>query len=155
MSTHVNIAKNFKHEGLQEMPSEGWLQRADVYLDERNNTLSYETNFNNMEWYYNYLSSNAKFALRNPKAYPAYLLDLGYIPVVFLPSCCSSRSVTMINKLDNMNIPYIQTGAFSFVTSRPSLNYFDAWVSKLDIERIFNIPLDQITSVDIARRIYG
>ena len=140
---------------MKELPSESWLSREDVYMDERNNMFSYFTDFSNMEWYYNYLKSNSRYALRNPKSYPTYLLDLGYIPVVFLPSCCSSRSVSMINKLDTMNIPYIQTGAYSFVQNKPSLDYMDAWVSKLDIERIFGIPLNNITSVDVARRIYG
>lgn len=155
MSVRVNIAKNFSEEGTRELPSESWLARPDVFLDERNNLFSYECNFEGWEWYYNYLKSNANFAFRNPKAYPTYLLDLGYIPVVFLPSCCSNRAVTMINTLDQKGIPYIKTGAYSFLLSKPQLDYMDAWVSKLDIERIFGIPIGSINSVDVVRRIYG
>ena len=155
MSLIVNIANNFLEEGTSYLQSETWLNRPDVYLDERNNMFSYNTNFTNDNWYYNYLISNSRYALRNPKAYPTYMLDLGYIPVVFLPSCRAPKAISMISKLDAMNIPYVQTGAYSFVVSKPSLDYTDAWVSKLDIERILGIPLNQITSVETVRRIYG
>lgn len=150
----VNISVNFVEEGSIELPSASYLERPDVYYDLRNNMLISNPDFNGWQWYYNYLDSNARFAQRNPSAYPNYLLNLGYIPIVFLPSCCSSLAVTMLNTLDYKRLPYIKTAAYSFVVQRPPMDIVDAWMSKLDIEKLFGIPLTEITSSEVVRRIY-
>lgn len=153
-SVRVNIAKNFLECGTEDLPNADFLQRPDVYYDMRNNLLSYEVDMKGLQWYYNYLESNARYASRNPMAYPGYLLNLGYIPVVFLPSCCASYSVTMINKLDSIRLPYIKTAAYSFVVQRPVMDTLDAWVNKLDIERVLGIPMMEITSRKVVERVY-
>ena len=153
-SFRVNIAFNCIAQGTEDLPSAEFLERPDVFYDSRNNLLSYNCDFSNNEWYYNYLNTNALYAHKNPSAYPTYLLDLGFIPVVFLPSCCAHLSATMINTLVQKGIPHIKTGAYSFMLRRPVTDVLDAWVSKLDIERIFGIPLKDITSADVARRIF-
>lgn len=153
-TVRVNSANNFVSTGTIELPSAEDLNASGCYYDVRNNMLSYNNNFQDKEWYYNYLKTNAMFAAKNPGAYPNYLLDLGFIPVVFLPSCCSHLSVSMINTLVQKGIPHIKTGAYSFVVQRPVVDYLDAWVSKLDIERIYGIPLKDITSAEVARRIF-
>lgn len=150
----VNISENFVERGSEDLPNESWLNRPDVYYDLRNNMLCYHADFSNMQWYLNYLDSNARYASRNPSAYPGYLLNLGYIPIVFLPSCCSQYSVTMINKLDSLQLPYIKTAAYSFVLQRPAMDTVDAWVNKLDIEEKFGIPMLDITSRKVVERIY-
>ncbi|MCM1219021.1 MAG: hypothetical protein NC548_31450 [Lachnospiraceae bacterium] len=153
-SVKVNISQNFLEAGVEELPNASFLERPDVYYDMRNNMLSYNTDMSTLQWYLNYLESNARFASRNPSAYPGYLLNLGYIPVVFLPSCCSNYSVTMINKLDSMQLPYIKTAAYSFVVQRPAIDSLDAWVNKLDIENVLGIPMLEITSRKVVERIY-
>lgn len=151
----VIVSNNFLENGTSEVDLEAAMSGSYVYFDARNDMLSYDSSFADNTWYFNYIKSNVNFAARNPKAYPSYLLDLGYVPVVFLPSCCSQQAVTMINVLDQKGYPYIKTGAYSFVKQRAYLDYMDAWMSKLDIERIFGIPLFQITSEEVIRRIYG
>ena len=153
-SVRVNISHNFLEAGTEELPNEEYLKRADVYYDTRNNMLSYNTDLQGLTWYLNYLESNARFASRNPMAYPGYLLNLGYIPIVFLPSCCSHQSVTMINKLDAIQLPYIKTAAYSFVVQRPVMDTLDAWVNKLDIEKKFGIQMLDITSRKVVEMIY-
>lgn len=85
----VYIAQNFLECGSEVLPDASYLERADVFYDIRTNMLVNNVDMLGMQWYYNYLESNARFAFKNPNAYPGYLLNLGYIPVVFLPSCCA------------------------------------------------------------------
>lgn len=153
-SVRVNVATNFLECGTEELPNAEFLNRPDVYYDMRNNMLSYDTDVSDLQWYLNYLESNAHFAARNPNAYPGYLLNLGYIPIVFLPSCCAQYSVAMINKLDVIKLPYIKTAAYSFVVQRPAMDGLDAWVNKLDIEKHFGTPLLDITSGKVVKQIY-
>ena len=124
-----------------------------MFYDSRTRMLAYNTNFNNFDWYYNYINSNAIFASKNPGAYPSYLLNLGFIHIVFLPSCCQSYSVLFQNALDIKQLPYVKTRAYSFVTQHTDMDSVDAWMSKMDISRIFNIPIEEIRAVDIIRRI--
>lgn len=151
----VYIAQNFLECGSEVLPDASYLERADVFYDIRTNMLINNVDMLGMQWYYNYLESNARFAFKNPNAYPGYLLNLGYIPVVFLPSCCAQASTAMINKLDTINIPYIKTAAYSFVVQRPNMDVVDAWVNKLDIEKHMGIPLLEITSRKVVEAIYG
>lgn len=149
----IFIADNFKLLGKEECPSESYLQRSDVYFDTRTMMVTHNADFSNLEWYYNYIETNAVFASKNPKAYPSYLLNLGFIPIVFLPSCCQSYSVLFQNAMDVKNLPYIKTKAFSFVMQHTDMDVVDIWMSKMDINRIFGIPIEQIRSVDVIRRI--
>lgn len=149
----IFISDNFELIGKEEFPNESFLKRPDVFYDSRTMMISYNTDFSNFDWYYNYINSNATFAGKNPKAYPSYLLNLGFIPIVFLPSCCQSYSVLFQNAMDIKQLPYIKTKAYSFVTQHTDIDCVDAWMSKMDISRIFNIPIEQIKAVDIIRRI--
>lgn len=161
ISSRVNLAVNFLEQGTEDWPNEDFLNRPDVYYDLRNNMLSEKCDFSNLQWYLNYMKSNVRYASRNFSAYPSYLLNLGFIPVIFLPMCYTKDAPmfheminSMFHRLDNLRIPYIKTAGYSFVLQRPAGEQFDAWVSKLDIERLFQIPLRQITSEDIVRRLF-
>lgn len=150
----VFIGDNFKLLGREELPSESYLNRADVLFDERTQMVTHNNNFNNLDWYYNYIETNATLAAKNPSAYPSYLLSLGFVPIVFTPSCCPSTFATvLINRLDVNQLPYIKTKAYSFVTQHTEMDNLDAWMSKMDISRIFNVPVESIRSNDIIRRI--
>jgi hypothetical protein len=150
------IANNFKiTEKLNKLPSSSFMSNPSVMLDVRNNMFCVDCDFCNWQWYYNYLETNAMLAYKAAnKAYPAYLLGLGYVPIVFLPSCIIGKGTSMLNVLDSKGLPYIKTAAYSFTVSKPNMDTIDAWMSKLDIERIFGIPYDKVRSVDVVRRIY-
>ena len=152
-SYKMKYSQNFKYITDVEIPSIDEVSR--YVMDERNMMLCEGLDLDNMEWYYNYLDTNAFFAMRNPGAYPTYLLDIGYIPLVFLPSCCSKFEVPMSNKLAELDIPSLKLRSMSFTLNYTKLDSFDTWVSKLDIEKIFGIPIQDIRASSVARRIYG
>lgn len=150
----VFISNNFKLIGKQELPSAEYLQRAGIYYDTRLGMLVENLSLTDIEWYANYLDTNAYIAGKNPSAYPTYLLDLGYIPIVYLPSCCITLGVPMLAQLDVQNIPYIKMSPLSFVHQYCNIDTVDAWVSKLDIHEALGIPVDQIKASDVARRLF-
>ena len=151
----IFVSDNFMLSGMCEVPSEEWLRRPGVFFDTRTNMLSSDSRFDTFDWYINYLKTTAIFAGKNPSAYPTYMLDLGYIPVVYLPSCCVGTYAEMFAKLDKIDIPYVKLNPTSFVMKYVDIDAVDAWVSKMDISRLWGIPVEQVRSVDVVRRIFG
>lgn len=150
----ILLSDNFAYQSLIDLPDEDVLNRYDVYYDMRNGMMSQNTDFTNLEWYYNYLNTNAAFSAQNPDAYVNYLPALGYIPIVFLPSCCEKYSIPMISILDSLSVPYIKLTSMSFTVKFCKMETTDVWVSKLDINKQFGIPIQNIRSADLARRLF-
>ena len=154
-SSQYRLSKNFMYTTGDFAPDDLDFSDADTFFDERNSMISVNTNFNNFEWYYNYLDSLVKLAGLCPQHKGAYLLDLGYIPVVALPTCCASMEVSMMHALDKIKLPYVKIPMYTFDGSyKYNLAGLDAWASKLDIEQILGIPFKDVRSVDVARRIF-
>ena len=150
----VFIGNNFKVEGQDTFPTNSnYLKRDDVFYDERCKFLTHNLDTSNWDWYFNYLEFNQVAANKNPSARPTYLLDLGYVPVVFLPTCCAKVGPTLIEILDRKNLPYIKTFPMSFVTKYCDIMGIDAWMSKMDAAKLLDIAPEQVTSALVLRRL--
>lgn len=153
-SLKVFIGDNFKVEGQDLLPtSSSYLKRPDVYYDERSRFLTRNLNLSNWDWYYNYLEFTQVLASKNASAKANYLLDLGYVPVVYLPTCCLQLGNKMLEALDKVGIPYVKIRPTSFVNKYCDIVAIDAWVSKMDAASILGIPPEKVTSVAIVRRL--
>lgn len=151
----VYIADNFAIHSYDELPtSSAYLQRSDVYLDERLGILTENWDRKDFQWYYNYLDSAKFLSTKNKDAYCNYLLDIGYIPLVYMPTVCKEFSVKLLNLLDKMNIEYVRMRPTSFVYSRVNIETPDAWISKMTVSKLLNIPIEQVTSKETFRRIF-
>lgn len=157
-SIQINMSVNFKYSGVEIIEMEDFellCEREDVYYDERMELVSVNTNWRDVQWYYNYLETTAAMAVKNSEAYATYLLDLGYIPVVYVPTCAKNVIVSMLNVLNTLNIPFIRVKSTSFSKKYFVSDMHDSWVHKFDIERILGIPVSEITSKEVVRRLYG
>lgn len=121
-------------------------------FDER--TLFITTDFDetNWNWYFNYLTSMNALASKNRDAHCNYILDLGYVPVIYLPSCCTDKNTELMNALRESQLPYITMAATSFVTKFCNIDATDVWVNKLDAAEYLNCAPEDVRSVDIVRR---
>lgn len=151
----LNQSENFAFIEQSELKSIEMLDEANVYMDARTAMVSYKTDFSGLDWYTNYLDSVAYFARKNPKAYPQYLLQLGYIPVVYMPSCAGQFGVQCMTVLSNLKIPYVRMKATSFVIPYYQSDMVDAWCSKLDLGAYFGISPENVRSTDVVRRLFA
>ena len=159
MSKSITIytAQNFKDLESKSMLVEevtDYCSLNEAILDDRTGVFSGHNNFSDLQWYYNYLELTSYFARRNPDSYATYLLDLGYIPIVYLPSFAQSIAPKLLSKLQVSGIPFIQHKSTSFVLSYYNSDTMDAWVSKIDIRKHLGIDFEQATSAEVARRIF-
>ncbi len=150
----LNISTNFKYESTCEVTGTD-LNESDTYMDSRMALLSRHTDFKGLDWYVNYIETAAYFARRNPSAYPAYLLRLGYVPIVYMPSCVGTLGIKMMSDLDKIGIPYIRMRATSFVVQYYQSEVIDAWASKLHLGDYFKVPPESIRSADVVRRLFS
>lgn len=146
----VYYGDNFKPEGVKLLVD---LDTKGAYLDERHMFLVTNLDMSNFDWYYNYLDFVRSCSEKNPTAYPSYMLDLGYVPVVFLPTCCSELETPLRRILDARKIPYISKYPMSFTIRRLTVDGTDSWVSKIDAAKFLNIRPEEVRSVDIVRRL--
>ena len=150
----VFVGDNFKVEGQEVLSTnDAYLKRADVHFDERANFLTRNLNVSNWDWYYNYLEFMQIVANKNPQASPTYLLDLGYVPVVYLPSCCESLGARLMEAMDVKKIPYVKLPPTSFVLKHYKAMTIDAWVSKMDVYERLGVAPNEVTSEMILRRL--
>lgn len=150
----VFVGENFKVEGQSLFTTNSnYLNRKDVFYDERGRFLTRSLNLSNWDWYYNYLDFTQVVANKNQSAKPNYLLDLGYVPVVFLPTCCLQLGSKLMEVMDKRNIPYVKVQPMSFVTKYCDIMSIDAWVSKMDASELLGIAPEKVTSIDILRRL--
>lgn len=149
----VFTSSNFKLEGMTTMTTNSdYLNRPDVKLDERLNMLNTGWDTSTFDWYYNYLEANQIIASKNANAYCNYLLDLGYIPIVYLPSPAVGLSSQFMKVLDASAIPYVKMGPTSFASRYCHLDTIDAWVSKMDAAKFLGCSPEAVRSADLFRR---
>lgn len=155
MGTGIKVFQghNFKVESIKEIPSLEYIESPDLFYDERNQVVSIGLQKDNWEWYFNYLDFTQTLASRNPNAKALWLLDLGYIPVVYMPSCCSSTAAQLFSIMDEKNIPYVKTRPYSFVTKYVTSLDMDGWVSKMDISRITGWTPHTITTAQVLKEL--
>lgn len=154
----ITVTDNFKAPSVQTYTPfdfKSICEYKDTCYDERLSLLSLNTNYKTMEWYANYLETASIVARHNPDTYATYLLDLGYIPIVYLPSCSAMAAATLLNVLKQADLQFIQIRATSFNQSYVVSDSYDAWVHKLDILQKFNIEPRAVTSAEVVRRLYG
>lgn len=138
---------------MSELDAKKLSEQPGTYYDLRTNVLSRQTDFSNMQWYYNYISTLEWMAVHHSSDRLNTLLDLGFVPVICLPSCNLSPSLMWFRKLDAANLEYISIHAVSFLYNRCDIDTSDAWVSKLVASEKFGIPVEQVRSVDIIRKV--
>lgn len=150
----VFVGDNFKVEGQSEFPTNSdYLKQDGVFFDERANFLTRNLDLSDFQWYYNYLDFMQTMANKNPNAKPMYLLDLGYVPVVYLPSCCLQIGPKLVEALDAADVPHVRLSPTSFVSKYCNLMTVDAWVSKMDIYERLGVKPEEVTSEMILRRL--
>lgn len=150
----VFVGRNFELEGISDMPTdESYLERSGAKFDSRLNFLTTDWDTSTFQWYYNYLATNQIIASRNPKAYCTYLLDIGYVPVIYLPSIAAELTPKFTQLLDNCGLPYIKMGATSFANKYCNIDTVDAWVSKMDAAKFLGCKPEDVRSADIFRRL--
>ena len=148
------IGNNFVVDGYESISLDSPIVRSsDTYLDERSMFLSFSINLSNWDWYFNYLDFIKNCALKRPDARPSYMLDLGYIPVIYLPSCLSHLENDLIRVLDVKGVPYVKQRKMSFSHSKVDLEGYDVWVSKLDAATYLNCEPEDVTSKAFIRRV--
>lgn len=127
-----------------------------VTFDDRNSVVSFGTDLSDFEWYFNYLDIIVKLCGANPKNRVHYLLELGYIPLVALPTCFPTLETPMMQRLDRIGLPYVKMPQYAFDGAyKYDLSGIDAWVSKLDVEKVLGIPYKDVRLVDTARRVFS
>lgn len=151
----MNLAKNFKFIEKGAVAGTDVLDEDSTFIDTRMIMLSRDTDFRGLDWYINYLDSAAFFARKNPKAYPTYLLQLGFIPVVYMPSCAGTIGAKLMTAFDSTGIPYIRMKATSFVVPYYQSDAVDAWASKFHLADYFGIKPEDVRAVDTARRLFA
>lgn len=149
----LNSSENFAFKDKAEVTFE-YIDNPLTYFDARMAMISYDTDVSSLQWYINYINSAAYFARKNPKAYPSYMLQLGYVPVVYMPSCAGVDGVKFMSILDNSGIPYVRMKATSFVVPYFSSDMIDAWCSKLDLGDYMKCRPEDVRSVDVVRRLF-
>lgn len=161
MTTNIKVftAENFKIVGREELTTNSaYLNAPGVKFDERLGICSSGVDMSNFEWYFNYLKSAFQIFNKmeaSKKPYCTYLLDIGYIPVIYLPTPFVQLSKEMFNILDNAGIDYVTMHPTSFVYRHTNMDSPDAWASKMTLSKQLNIPITEITSEKVVRRLFN
>lgn len=151
----INFSENFKFIDKREIRGTSEALSDDTYLDNRMYLLSVHTDFHNTNWLVNYIETASYFAKVNKDSYPRYLLELGYIPVVYLPSCVPELGINMMQRLDALNIPYVKMKSTSFVQKWYNTDSIDAWVHKFDAAKVLGCKPEEVRSVRFLREVFG
>lgn len=150
LNSSINFAFKEKTEVLFEQLNDSY-----TFFDARMAMVSYQTDHTGLDWYLNYINTAAYFARKNPKAYSSYMLQLGYVPVVYMPSCAGLDGVKYMSILDNSGIPYVRMKATSFVIPYFSSDMVDAWCSKLVLGDYMHCKPEDVRSADVIRRLFA
>lgn len=151
----INKTINFRFDTRSELPASSVLNESSTFFDDRMNLLSVDTNFNEMYWYINYIDTTAYFAKNNRRAYPTYLLDLGYVPVVYVPTCVPTLSVKLNIILDQKKIPYVKVKGTSFVRNYFSTDIVDSWVHKFDAAKLLRCNVEDVRSIPLIKEVFN
>ena len=130
------------------------LYQQGVKYDARNKFLTYDFDDSNWDWYFNYLQFTYMCSMSAVNARCNYLLDLGYVPVIYLPSFIDTAvESNLFDKLDKTKVPYVKMYKTSFQVSKTDLEGADAWVSKMDAAKYLGCDPVAVTSKDFIRRL--
>lgn len=146
-------ATNFSVEGCGPMLSDTAISANNYLLDERMMILSSGNDLHDWTWYFNYLDFVRVSASKNPDARASYMLNLGYIPVIYMPTCMQDLEPKLFEVLDFKKVPYAKLHKTSFTVGKIDLPGTDAWVSKMDAGEIMGIEPDKVRSIDFIRRV--
>ena len=150
----VYVGRNFKLEGKQEISVySDYMNKPGVILDARGNFLANDINVNSWDWFYNYLEFQHFAATKNPDAKPIYMLDLGFVPVVYMPTCFLDLGPKLMQIMDAKQIPYVRMTPTSFALKYVDIMTIDAWVSKMQVAESLGVTPDKVTSEMILRRL--
>lgn len=153
-SVCLYIADNYKVNQLERKSCDLNLAMSQgKVLDLRHLILS-DVNLDNFDFYYNYLDLVEVLSRTYPDSKPCYLLDLGYIPLIMMPTPALNLAPKLAALLDTMNVPYVRQAPFSFVTGYTNIDTVDIWVHKLDMAERFGIAPEKVRSADIFRRLF-
>lgn len=150
----LNSSINFAFKDASEVQFE-YLNDETTFIDARMAMVSYQTDQSGIDWYLNYIHSAAYFARKNPKMYPSYLTALGYVPIVYVPSCAGIHGVKFMSILDASGIPYVRMKATSFVIPFFQSDMVDAWCSKLVLGDYMGVKPEDVRSADVIRRLFA
>ena len=162
MSEHIFLTgDNFKSEGMLKV-TDKHLPTIAQFLDNRSKFVAPHIDTSNWEWYFNYLNLNASYAnltnvgdvglYKRNATMNDYLLQYGYIPMIFLPQTVDSGLRGKLQAvLDGKGIRYIMQKAISFVNPNYYTEDVDAWVSKLDLAEILGKSPETIRSAEAWR----
>lgn len=153
---NVFTSRNFKLEGMTHMTTNSeYLKRSNITFDERIKLLNTDWDTSTFDWYYNYLEANQIIASKNPKAYCTYMLDIGYVPIVYLPSQAITLTNNFMRVLDASQVPYVKMQPTSFANKYCNIDTVDAWVSKMDAAKFLCCKPEDVRSADFFRRCLG
>ena len=124
-------------------------------LDTRTMYVVRNLNMDNWDWYSNYIELNRFLATKNLKARPSYLLDLGYVPVVLLPSQFAEMAYDFFTILDALHVPYARLRPSSFINPKLEMSGADAWISKMDGAEVLGCQPYEVTSDKLIRRLFS
>ena len=136
------------------------LMSKSSYYDARTNSLGASVNFTNWKWYLNYIDLVGVIA-RNTmgKSRCTYLLNNGYIPVIYLPTDVVKANydleVKLFELLDCQEIPYVRLRKTSFIDRKIDIEGSDAWVSKMDMSEILGCKPYQVTTRAVLKEVFG
>lgn len=138
------------------------LDRNAGHIDTRTMSITHGIRSDDWTWYHNYMAFQQFAASKVADARPMYMLDLGYVPVIFLPSCvvelsAGNRNMTtlMYQLLDCSDFEYVTTRPMSFILNKVDIDTMDAWVHKIQAAEVLGCSPENVRSLDIIRRIYG
>lgn len=147
------LANNFVIEDRVDIPTrKDYLERPDVMLDERTFILSHSVDRTNWDWYFNYINSIRTLAQKNYDSPANNILDLGYVPLIYLPSCMLFMESELFRILDVTGVPYTKLHKSSFIFNKVDLQGADAWMSKMDAAELLDCkPIDVTAEMCIRR----
>lgn len=147
------LANNFIIEDRIEIDSKNdFSNNPDEMFDERASILSRNVRRNDWDWYLNYIDSIRSLALKNYASPACNMLDLGYIPLIYLPTCMLFMENDLFHILDVTGVPYIKLRKSSFVFNKVDLQGADAWISKMDAAELLGCAPHAVTSEMCIRR---
>lgn len=151
----MNFGRNFKFDGKVEVGADSVYVTSDRYvIDSRNDFVCEDVDLSNWGWYINYLDYVQEMFVRNSDCRVAWLVNLGYVPVVYMPSCFVSFGAIIKNVLDRAELPYITWHATSMTKRKIALSTADAWVSKMDAAVKFGVNPEDVTSNFIIKELF-
>ena len=145
------------HDFLTALPGDFDLE-ADAVMDTRHYVYVHNPEYT-IQMYLNYLKfvyalyNKSQPTYKGPPQPAVYMLQLGYLPVVFPPSFWEDKlHVAVVPKLRESGLPYYARPASNVLNSNYSSAYPDLWVSKLDAAEFCHCRPEETTVEEVLKR---